>query len=72
MQQRFWEHQIRYDRDFAAHVDYIHYNPVKHGLVQNPRDWEHSTFHQYVKKGVYDINWGAKEEIIFYENVGHE
>ena len=71
-QQRFWEHTIRSDRDFAAHVDYIHYNPVKHGLVKKPRDWEHSTFNKYVKAGVYDINWGTTEEMIFEDSVGNE
>lgn len=70
-QQRFWEHQIRDEKDFAAHVDYIHYNPVKHGLVKSPRDWEYSTFHRYVRDGIYDINWGANE-INLYENVGNE
>ena len=61
-QQRFWEHQIRDERDFAAHVDYIHYNPVKHGYAKAPKDWEWSTFHRYVREGIYDINWGTKEE----------
>jgi putative transposase len=72
-QQRFWEHTIRDDRDFAAHTDYIHYNPVKHGLVRAPRDWGHSTFHRYVKEGIYDINWGeTEEEMRFDSNVGNE
>jgi putative transposase len=71
-QQRFWEHQIRDDRDFAAHVDYIHYNPVKHGYVKSPRDWKYSSFHRYVKKGLYDINWGTGDEVSFDEDVGNE
>ena len=58
-QRRFWEHLIRDDKDFVRHVDYIHYNPVKHGLAQAPRDWQYSTFHRYTKIGVYPENWGG-------------
>jgi putative transposase len=50
-QRRYWEHTIRDERDFARHVDYIHFNPVKHGLVRRVRDWEHSSFHRYVREG---------------------
>lgn len=57
-QRRYWEHQIRDDIDLQHHVDYIHYNPVKHGLVQRVQDWPHSTFHRYVKEGLYAQNWG--------------
>ena len=45
-QTRFWEHTIRDDKDFENHVNYVHYNPVKHGLVKNVKDWPYSTFHQ--------------------------
>jgi putative transposase len=48
-QRRFWEHYIRDDKDFIQHIDYIHYNPVKHGFVKSPKDWEYSSFHRYVK-----------------------
>ena len=58
-QRRFWEHVIRDDEDYARHVDYIHYNPVKHGLVRAPRDWEYSSFHRYVQAGMYDEMWAA-------------
>jgi putative transposase len=58
-QRRFWEHMIRDDRDFSAHCDYIHYNPVKHGIVDAPRDWPYSTFHRYVEKEIYSPDWGA-------------
>jgi putative transposase len=44
-QRRFWEHQIRDEQDYAIHMDYIHFNPVKHGYVQNVIDWQYSTFH---------------------------
>ena len=52
-QRRFWEHQIRDENDLRRHVDYIHYNPVKHGLVQDIEDWPWSTYHKYVKRGFY-------------------
>jgi putative transposase len=52
-QRRFWEHQIRDERDLQRHVDYIHYNPVKHGLVREVEQWPWSTYHKYVKEGFY-------------------
>jgi putative transposase len=60
-QRRYWEHLIRDDRDFVAHVEYIHYNPVRHGLVAAPRDWPYSTFGQWVAYGLYEATWGADE-----------
>ncbi|SEH05828.1 REP-associated tyrosine transposase [Candidatus Venteria ishoeyi] len=57
-QRRFWEHTIRNDRDYASHVDYIHYNPVKHGWVEHPRDWPFSTYHRYMNNGMYPAYWG--------------
>ena len=57
-QRRFWEHQIRDDADFARHVDYIHWNPVKHGLVPRAGDWAYSTFHRFVSDEVYLPDWG--------------
>ena len=71
-QRRFWEHCIRDEIDFVHHVDYIHYNPVKHGLVSAPKDWEYSSFHRYVMDGIYDVEWGADREIIFDATVGYE
>ena len=58
-QRRFWEHTIRDEQDLERHVDYIHCNPVKHGLVARVRDWEHSSFHQYVRDGVLPDDWGG-------------
>ena len=58
-QPRFWEHTLRDENDFERHFDYIHYNPVKHRLVESPKDWPHSTFHRWVCDGVYDYQWGA-------------
>lgn len=56
-QQRYWEHQIRDERDFARHVDYVHWNPVKHGHVECVADWPYSSFHRYVKEGIYPPDW---------------
>jgi putative transposase len=61
-QRRFWEHQIRDENDFARHVDYIHFNPVKHGHVQQAEDWPYSTFHRYVHDGVYARDWAGVKE----------
>lgn len=58
-QRRFWEHLIRDERDYTRHVDYVHWNPVKHGYVSQVIDWPHSTFHRYVKNGVYPENWAG-------------
>jgi len=60
-QRRFWEHQIRDDADLQKHVDYVHFNPVKHGLVRQVRDWPHSSFHNYVKRGVMSEDWAGGE-----------
>jgi putative transposase len=56
-QRRYWEHLIRNDADFAAHMDYLHFNPVKHGWVDRVIDWPYSTFHHWVKAGVYTTDW---------------
>ena len=56
-QRRYWEHQIRDETDLARHVDYVHWNPLKHGLVDKIADWPYSTFHRYVEQGVYPKNW---------------
>ncbi|NOT10267.1 MAG: transposase [Methylococcaceae bacterium] len=58
-QRRFWEHTIKDDKDYAAHMDYIHYNPVKHGWVETVKEWPYSTFHSLVEKGVYPIDWAV-------------
>lgn len=57
-QRRYWEHLIRDENDFERHVDYIHYNPVKHGHVKMAVDWSYSTIHQYIKNGLLDKDWG--------------
>jgi len=58
-QRRYWEHTLRDGNDLKAHIDYIHYNPMKHGLVQRAADWEYSSFHYYVETGVLPKNWGG-------------
>ncbi|MEJ5989354.1 transposase [Ramlibacter sp. PS3R-8] len=62
-QRRFWEHQIRDDDDFARHVEYIHVNPVKHGLVAQARDWPYSSFHRFVRQGVVPADWGLRADV---------
>jgi putative transposase len=58
-QPRFWEHLIRDAEDFGRHLDYLHYNPVKHGLAATPSAWPYSTFKRYVRTGVYAPDWAA-------------
>jgi putative transposase len=58
-QRRYWEHAIRDDADFERHVDYIHFNPVKHGHVSRVSDWPHSSFHRYVERGLLTADWGG-------------
>lgn len=58
-QRRYWEHAIRDETDLLRHVDYIHFNPVKHGLVTLVYDWPHSSFHQYVARGDLPRDWGG-------------
>jgi len=61
-QRRYWEHLIRNERDYQAHVDYVHINPVKHGLVQTVKDWHYSTFHRLIERGIYPQDWGGGME----------
>ena len=58
-QRRYWEHTIQSEGDLATHVEYIYFNPVKHGLASRPRDWPHSSFHDWVARGLYEIDWAA-------------
>lgn len=62
-QRRYWEHRIRDERDFSAHMDYIHFNPVKHGLVYSVIEWPYSTFHRLVERGVYHSSWAGSSGI---------
>jgi putative transposase len=58
-QRRFWEHKIHDENDFARHLDYIHFNPVKHGHVQKVCDWPYSSFHRLMAKNMYPLDWGG-------------
>ena len=62
-QRRFWEHKIRDEADFTNHLDYIHYNPVGHQLVESPKDWPYSSFRRYVALGWYSEDWGTNRVI---------
>jgi len=68
-QPRYWEHQIRDDRDFEKHCDYIHWNPVKHGLVPCAGDWPHSSFHRFVRLGLYPPDWAGNADAP--DNIGY-
>lgn len=68
-QRRFWEHRIRDELDYQRHMDYIHYNPVKHGHVLRVSDWAYSTFHRNVGQGVYPVDWSC-EELVGFDGVG--
>lgn len=71
-QRRFWEHTICDETDLVQHIDYIHYNPVKHGLVSQVSDWPYSSFHRYVKLSVLPKDWGgvAASDLRFGERIG--
>jgi len=62
-QRRFWEHTVRDEADFARHVDYVHFNPVKHGLVENAIDWPFSSFRRAVARGDYPEDWGGGKQV---------
>jgi putative transposase len=59
-QRRYWEHLIRDQQDFQRHMDYIHWNPVKHGWVERVSDWPHSSFHTCVRQGIYPNDWACE------------
>jgi putative transposase len=61
-QRRFWEHVIRDEQDFRRHLDYLHWNPVKHGYVKRVIDWPYSTFHRFVRPGIYPADWGGIQD----------
>ncbi|MCW8945267.1 MAG: transposase [Sedimenticola sp.] len=62
-QRRYWEHMIRDERDYAMHMDYIHYNPVKHGRVERASDWPYSSIHRYIQNGMLDQDWGVETSL---------
>jgi len=64
-QRRFWDHIVKDQEDFNRHLDYIHYNPVKHGYVVRPIDYSFSSFPEYVERGVYGPGWGEEAEPMY-------
>lgn len=71
-QRRYWEHSIINENDLNKHIDYIHYNPVKHGLVKTPKDWEYSSFEKFVQKGLYEENWCNFNDVYSINNLDYE
>jgi len=69
-QRRYWEHALRDKADHAWRLDYIHFNPVKHGLVASAREWPYSSFRRYVEAGFYPPEWD--QSAMSFEGVGHE
>jgi putative transposase len=69
-QYRFWDHIIRDQSDLNRHVDYVHYNPVKHGFTKSPFGWEYSSIHEYCKQGYYPDDCGIKEPLKFEGTFG--
>ncbi len=67
-QRRFWDHIIRDEEDWRRHVDYIHYNPVKHEHVETPQGWKHSSMKEYLE--MYSEDWGVNKELRFDETYG--
>lgn len=63
-QRRYWEHLIRDELDMQRHIEYIHYNPVKHGYVAQASDWPHSSIHRYIKAGILPNDWGVGENVM--------
>ena len=60
-QRGFWDHVIRDERDLENHLDYIHWNPIKHGHVSKPEDWTNSTYNDWFRRGYYEFGWGWYE-----------
>ena len=70
-QPRYWEHTVRSETDYRKHVEYIHYNPVKHGYVRMPSEWPYSSFMRYVNRNLYPEDWGSTEPLLIGD-VGRE
>lgn len=69
-QRRFWEHTIKNEDDLEKHIDYVHYNPVKHKLVERVSDWPYSSFHEYVVKSILPEDWGSHEKRVIEGDFG--
>lgn len=71
-QRRYFEHTIVSEEDLNNQIDYIHFNPVKHGYVKSVKDWKYSSFHKFVQNNLYDINWGNDVDIKDFLNLDYE
>lgn len=71
-QGRFWDHIIRDENDMNNHIDYIHYNPVKHGYVSRPIEWKYSSFERYLNEGFYSEDWGITVKMEFSGEYGDD
>ena len=71
-QRRYYEHTICSLEELNNHINYIHYNPVKHGYVKCVKDWEYSSFHKFVENQLYDENWGNSEDIENFKDLNFE
>ncbi len=69
-QSRFWDHIIRDQQDYNNHIDYIHYNPVKHNYTMSPFEWDYSSIHEYKRSGYYQRDWGKIKMINFEGDFG--
>lgn len=71
-QRRYFEHTIVSEEDLNNQINYIHYNPVKHGYSLNVKDWQYSSFMNYVKQNLYEENWGSVKDINNFQNINFE
>lgn len=71
-QRRYWEHTIKNEEELNNQINYVHYNPVKHGYVHNVVDWKYSSFHNFVKRGLYEENWGSFKDIENFKDLNFE
>jgi len=69
-QNRFWDHMVRNQEDMNKHLDYIHYNPVKHNYVNNPHEYQYSSLTSFYDDGYYEKDWGIREPLDFDDNFG--
>ena len=70
-QRRYWERLIRDEHDYRAHVDYIHYNPVKHGHATTAAEWPHSSFRHWMGRGAYSLDWASSRTAYNAVNGSH-
>jgi len=71
-QRRFWDHIIRNEQDLKNHLDYVHWNPVKHGFVKRPEEWQFSSFMEWVGRGIYDLGWGENDTPNYIKSLNFE